>query len=346
MNDTRPATAPALRPADLTGKQILITGGTGSFGRAFVRHILANGAPDRLVIFSRDEQKQYDMAQEEGLESRPELRYFIGDVRDGDRLDMALRGIDVVIHAAALKHVPTAEYNPFECIHTNVLGAENVVRNAIRQGVEKVIALSTDKAANPVNLYGASKLASDKIFVAGNALSGRDGTRFAVVRYGNVVGSRGSVVPYFRRLIANGAKALPITDPRMTRFWITLRQGVGFVLSSLEHMEGGEIFVPKIPSMKIVDLAATMAPDLPTEVVGIRPGEKLHEIMITVDDARSTFELDDRYVIEPAFATWRREPWADKGARPVAEGFAYASDTNDEWLTPNELNSHLAELDG
>jgi UDP-N-acetylglucosamine 4,6-dehydratase len=345
MNDINPAIAPALPVADLTGKQVLITGGTGSFGRAFVKHILANGAPERLVIFSRDEQKQYDMAHENGLRDQPALRYFIGDVRDGDRLDMALRGIDVVIHAAALKHVPTAEYNPFECIHTNVLGAENVVRSAIRQNVDKVIALSTDKAANPINLYGASKLASDKIFVAGNALSGREGTRFAVVRYGNVVGSRGSVVPYFRRLVAEGAKALPITDPRMTRFWITLRQGVAFVLSSLEHMEGGEIFVPKIPSMKIVDLAETMAPGLPTEIVGIRPGEKLHEIMITVDDARSTVELDDRYVIEPAFATWRRKPWSEKGARAVAEGFAYASDTNDEWLTPDMLNSHLAELE-
>lgn len=327
------------------GKNILVTGGTGSFGQAFVRRVLAMGPPDRLVIFSRDEQKQFDMAHRLPPDEYPGLRYFIGDVRDQERLEMAMRDIDIVVHAAALKHVSIAEYNPFECVRTNIMGAENVVRAAIRAGVEKVIALSTDKAANPINLYGASKLASDKIFTAANALSGRKGTRFAVVRYGNVVGSRGSVILHFRDLIEQAAEALPITDPRMTRFWITIRQGVDFVLSSLQLMDGGEIFVPKIPSMRMVDLAATMAPDLPTRIIGIRPGEKLHEVMVTTDDARNTVEMPDRYIIEPAFATWAREKSAARAASPVAEGFAYSSDTNDRWLTPEELDGFLAEID-
>ena len=321
---------------DLGGKGILITGGTGSFGRKMAETLLASHAPHRLVVFSRDEFKQIEMERVLPVLEHPSLRYFIGDVRDRDRLRMAMRGIDIVFHAAALKHVPTAEYNPIECIHTNVLGAENVIQAAIDAGVEKVIALSTDKAANPVNLYGASKLAADKLFIAGNALSGAGGTRFSVVRYGNVVGSRGSVIPLFRRLVAEGAANLPITDPRMTRFWITLRQGVDFVLSCLPMMAGGEIFVPKIPSMRLVDLARCIAPDLPHRTIGIRPGEKLHEVMITEDDGRMTKVVGDRYVIEPAFGLSNR-PCTLSGGEPVPEGFRYASDTNAEWLDVDRM---------
>jgi len=327
-------------------QQILITGGTGSFGRQFVRTILDKGNPSRVVIFSRDELKQYEMAQD--LASHPKadrLRFFIGDVRDYSRLEMALRGIDVVIHAAALKHVPIAEYNPFECIHTNVLGAENVVRASMHNGVRRVIALSTDKAASPINLYGASKLASDKIFVAANNMAGRDSTRFSVVRYGNVIGSRGSVVPFFQKLLRDNVDALPITDPRMTRFWITLPQGVDFVLSCLRLMEGGEIYVPKIPSMKIVELAQAMAPHLEIKVVGIRPGEKLHEVMITGDDARNTLELPDRFIIEPAFKYWSRKPYNERGAASVAEDFSYASNTNSEWLGQTDLREIIQQQD-
>lgn len=326
---------------DLTEKSILVTGGTGSFGRQFIRTVLDRFEPRRLIVFSRDEMKQYEMAEELNGGRQACLRFFIGDVRDLRRLEMAMREVDYVVHAAALKQVPTAEYNPFECIHTNVLGAENVVQAAIRSGVRRVAALSTDKAANPINLYGASKLASDKIFIAANNLSGASGPRFAVVRYGNVVGSRGSVVPLFQRLIAGEAKRLPITDARMTRFWITLQQGVDFVLSSLEMMHGGEIFVPKIPSMKIVDLARALAPNLEHEIVGIRAGEKLHEVMIPEDDGRSTIELPDRYVIEPAFAFWRRESYLENGADPVPDGFRYASDTNREWLDESGLKRLL-----
>ena len=323
-------------PVDLDGKGILITGGTGSFGRKMVETLLAHHAPRRLVVFSRDEFKQVEMERRLMAHEHPALRYFIGDVRDRERLRMAMRGIDIVFHAAALKHVPTAEYNPTECIHTNVLGAENVIQATIDTGVEKVIALSTDKAASPVNLYGASKLAADKLFIAGNALAGAGGTRFSVVRYGNVVGSRGSVIPLFRRLAAEGAAELPITDPRMTRFWITLRQGVQFVLSCLPMMRGGEIFVPKIPSMRLVDLARCLAPDLPHRTIGIRPGEKLHEMMITEDDGRTTRALGDRYVIEPAFGPSNRvSPFSS--AEPVPEGFRYASDTNEEWLDPDRM---------
>jgi len=325
----------------LDGASILVTGGTGSFGNAFVAAVAERYKPKKLIVYSRDEMKQYEMAQHFTQQRYPFIRYFIGDVRDRDRLEMAMRDVDYVIHAAALKHVPAAEYNPFECIHTNVMGAENVVRAAIRAGVKRVVALSTDKAANPVNLYGASKLASDKIFVAANSLAGGDGTRFAVVRYGNVVGSRGSVLPLFRRLLANGAKSLPITDPRMTRFWITLGQGVDFVLSSLALMEGGEIFVPKIPSMKMVDLATAIAPGVPHEIVGIRPGEKLHEVMITSDDARNTLELEDRYVIAPAFPFWTRDHLDRNGAARVADEFRYASDGNSEWLTAESLGRML-----
>ena len=325
---------------DLNDKNILVTGGTGSFGRRFVRMVVDRYVPRRLVVFSRDEQKQYEMAAE--FEGRP-LRFFIGDVRDPDRLEMAMRDIDYVVHAAALKHISAAEYNPFECIKTNVNGAENVVRAALRNEVKRVIALSTDKAVNPINLYGASKLASDKIFVAANNLSGTAATRFSVARYGNVLGSRGSVVQQFERLLREGADDLPITDERMTRFWITVGQGVEFVLSSLAMMHGGEIFVPKIPSMKIVDLARCMAPDLPLRVIGIRPGEKLHEVLVTADDARTTIELDDRYIVEPAFAFWSREPYVACGARPVADGFRYASDTNNAWLDADSLKRLLAE---
>jgi len=321
---------------DLTGASVLVTGGTGSFGSHFVRTILENAKPARVVVFSRDEHKHYDMERKFHAHAKT-LRYFIGDVRDSDRLKMAMRGIDYVVHAAALKHVPTAEYNPFECIKTNVIGAENVVQAAIENGVKRVIALSTDKAANPINLYGASKLASDKIMVAANALSARVGTRFAVVRYGNVVGSTGSVVPLFRKLVAEGAKELPITDERMTRFWITLDQGVDFVLSCLHMMEGGEIFVPKIPSMRVVDLARAIAPDLPLCNVGIRPGEKLHEVLISEDDSRSTVELEDRYVIEPQFKFWERKGFASLGAVGVPEGFRYSSDRNDRWYSQRDI---------
>lgn len=314
---------------DLNGKTILITGGTGSFGRALVRSVLDKYAPNKVIVFSRDEMKQYEMAQEFDDQRYPCMRYFIGDVRDLDRLEMAMRNVDIVVHAAALKHVSAAEYNPFECIHTNVMGAENVVKAAIRNNVDKVIALSTDKAASPINLYGASKLASDKIFIAANNLSA-GGTGFSVVRYGNVVGSRGSVVPLFRRLIAEGADHLPITDERMTRFWITLSQGVSFVLSSLDTMQGGEIFVPKIPSTKMTDLARVMAPDLPVKVIGIRPGEKLHETMITEDDARNTVALPDRYVIQPTLSFWSEDN--NTIGESLSEGFSYASNTNDEWL--------------
>lgn len=326
---------------DFTGLSVLVTGGTGSFGKCLVRELLTRHKPRKVIIFSRDEFRQSEMMRDYPTEKYPAIRYFIGDVRDVDRLEMAMRGVDVVVHAAAIKHVGIAEYNPLECIRTNVGGAENVVKAAIRTGVKKVIALSTDKAANPVNLYGASKLASDKIFVAANALSGTHGTRFSVVRYGNVVGSRGSVVPLFEQMIANGTDHLPITDERMTRFWITLPQGVAFVMSSLEMMRGGEIFVPRIFSMRMTDLAKAMAPDLPIKVIGIRPGEKLHEVMITEDDARTTVILPDRYIIEPAFAEHRFNRSLE--GQKVADRFCYASDSNDEWATADDLRTMLAE---
>jgi UDP-N-acetylglucosamine 4,6-dehydratase len=321
----------------LEGKSLLITGGTGSFGKQFVRTALERLNLKRLVVFSRDELKQFEMQQRI---SSPKLRYFIGDVRDRDRLHRAFDGIDVVIHAAALKQVPTAEYNPFEAIKTNVLGAENIINEAIDQGVERVLALSTDKAANPINLYGATKLCSDKLFVAGNVYAGRKNTRFAVVRYGNVVGSRGSVIPFF--LAKRETGLIPITDPRMTRFWITLQQGVDFVIDSVQRMHGGEIFVPKIPSMNIMDLAAAIAPNCKTEVVGIRPGEKLHEVMVPEDDARSSVELEDRYVIQPAFSWFEYDQYA--GAKRCPEGFRYGSDNNQRWLTRPELVEMVAKL--
>jgi UDP-N-acetylglucosamine 4,6-dehydratase/5-epimerase len=328
---------------DLNGKSVLVTGGTGSFGQKFVRTVLERYQPRRLIIFSRDELKQFEMGLALPPEKHPALRYFIGDVRDYSRLEMALREVDVVVHAAALKQVPVAEYNPFECIQTNVIGAENVVRAALQCGVKHVIALSTDKAANPINLYGASKLASDKIFVAANNLSGSIGTRFSVVRYGNVLGSRGSVVPFFRKLIDEGCHSLPITDAEMTRFWITLQQGVDFVLSCLSLMKGGEIFVPKIPSMRITDLASFMAPGLPQEIVGLRPGEKIHEVLITEDDSRNTYELPDRYMILPIFWERMHKSFPNSGAKPVSQGFRFASNVNGDWLDATRLEVMIAE---
>ena len=330
----------------LDGKVVLVTGGTGSFGRRLVRRVLAEQAPKKLIVFSRDELKQYEMQGELRAAFAPDvfgrMRFFLGDVRDQSRLTLALRGVDVVIHAAALKQVPAAEYNPSECIHTNVLGAENVVWASLNNRVKRVVALSTDKACNPINLYGATKLASDKTFVAANNLAGDIGTRFCVVRYGNVAGSRGSVAPLFQKLVADGAGELPITDPRMTRFWISLDQGVDFVLSSLEIMRGGEIFVPKIGSMTMPAVADALGPGLAHRTVGIRPGEKLHEMMISGDDARMTTELADRYVIEPQFVEYPRKPFAGDIGRPVGDGFSYSSDTNTEWLDAAGLKALLA----
>jgi UDP-N-acetylglucosamine 4,6-dehydratase len=328
---------------DLNDKSVLVTGGTGSFGKHFLKTVVGRYKPRRLIIFSRDELKQSEMQQAFPAEQYPFLRFFIGDVRDRDRLELALRDVDYVVHAAALKQVPTAEYNPFECIRTNVFGAENLVYASLHRNVKKVIALSTDKAANPVNLYGASKLASDKIFVAANNLSGADGTRFSVVRYGNVFGSRGSVVPFFRKLAEEGATSLPITDERMTRFWITLTQGVNFVLSSMEMTRGGEIFVPKIPSTTIVDLASLLGPKLAQHNVGVRPGEKLHETMIPADDSRWTIEIDDRYIILASFAAAAREAYLNRGGKAVEEGFQYSSDSNPERLDARGLQALLAQ---
>ena len=324
---------------NLDGKSILITGGTGSFGQHFVANLLERYKLKKIIIFSRDELKQYEMAQRFPESKYSNIRFFIGDVRDEKRLRLAMREVDIVVHAAAMKQVPAAEYNPMECIRTNVDGAENVVNAALDNKVERVIALSTDKAANPINLYGASKLASDKIFVAANSISGSIGTRFSVVRYGNVVGSRGSVIPFFERLVQEKASHIPITDERMTRFWITLQQGVDFVLSSLEMMRGGEIFIPKIPSMKVTDLANVVAPNIPHKVVGIRPGEKLHELMVPFDDGRNTVEIKDRYIIEPAFASWNYKSHTETGAKPVVEDFAYSSDNNTEWLDDEGLQN-------
>ncbi len=327
------------------GKNILITGGTGSFGKKYTEIILKKYTPNKIIIYSRDELKQYEMAQEFNHKS---MRYFIGDVRDKDRLKEAMYGVDFVIHAAALKHVPVAEYNPMECIKTNINGAENVIEASLANGVEKVIALSTDKAANPVNLYGATKLASDKLFVAGNNIVGDRKTRFAVVRYGNVVGSRGSVIPFFKKLIANGAEELPITDEKMSRFLITLEDGVNFVLKNFERMYGGEIFVPKIPSIYITDLAKALAPDLPHKIVGIRPGEKLHEIMCPADDSHLTLEFNDHFVIKPTIqfsdiSDFSVNRLGEVGT-PVEQGFEYNSGNNKQWLTKEQFLDMIKDL--
>lgn len=323
-------------------KSILITGGTGSFGRCCIETILQRYNPKRLIVFSRDELKQYEMQQ---VFNKPCMRYFLGDVRDAERLKQAMRGVNYVIHAAALKQVPAAEYNPMECVKTNINGAENVIRAAIDNGVEKVIALSTDKAANPINLYGATKLVSDKLFVAGNNIVGENNTRFAVVRYGNVMGSRGSVVPFFRKLIAEGATEIPVTDLRMTRFWITLPQGVEFVLQSFMRMYGGEIFVPKIPSSYISDLAKAIAPGLPIKEIGIRPGEKLHEIMCPIDDSHLTLEFKDHYVIRPSITFVAPVDYTNNAlgerAHCVKQGFEYNSGTNPQFLTVKELQEMI-----
>jgi UDP-N-acetylglucosamine 4,6-dehydratase len=326
----------------LVGKSILITGGTGSFGKAFVRRVLDAEQPSRVAILSRDELKQYELRNEIGDD--PRVRFFIGDVRDPGRLARAFSGVDLVVHAAAMKQVDTAEYNPFECIATNVLGAENVINAAIDAGVDRVIALSTDKASSPLNLYGATKLCSDKLFVAGNHYAGHSATRMSVVRYGNVMGSRGSVIPFFRKLADTGR--LPITDSRMTRFWITLDQAVQFVLDSFERMVGGEIFVPRIPSTTVTDLAEAIAPGAEIDIVGIRPGEKLHEEMISEDDARRTLAFDDYYAIQPVLAAWQQSGTIDsqEGGKPLPEGFAYRSDNNDLWLGVDEIRDLLETL--
>ncbi len=328
----------------LKGKSLLLTGGTGSFGQAFVKRMLAQSALRRLIIFSRDELKQHEMELAlASLDKTNMLRFFLGDVRDFERLKLAFHDVDYVVHAAALKQVPKAEYNPFEFIHTNINGAENIVRAALEKGVERVVALSTDKACAPINLYGATKLVSDKIFTAAQNFAGRDSTKFSVVRYGNVVGSRGSVVPFFQKLIDEGAPTLPITDERMTRFWIRLDQGIDLVLDALINMHGGEIFVPKIPSMKVTDLANAMAPKTPHKVVGIRPGEKLHEVMITAEDARNTLDAEDKYIILPSYDSRLGGEYAAQGFKPVPDGFCYASDTNEQWLSPADLRMMLDE---
>ncbi|BAY26016.1 polysaccharide biosynthesis protein CapD [Calothrix sp. NIES-2100] len=319
-------------------KAILITGGTGSFGKQLVKTLLSQYQPRKVIVYSRDELKQFEMAQEF---NSPAMRYFLGDVRDRDRLRLAFQGVDYVVHAAALKQIPAAEYNPMECIKTNINGANNVIDVALEQGIDKVIALSTDKAVNPINLYGATKLAADKLFVAANNIAGAMKTRFSVVRYGNVVGSRGSVVPFFQKLIQEKATEIPITDPRMTRFWITLQQAVNLVLDSFERMQGGEIFVPKIPSMKITDLADALAPGIPTKIIGIRPGEKLHEAMFSEESSHLAIEFADHYVIKPTIEYTRVVDYScnalgEKGVA-VPEGFEYSSESNTEWLSGFQL---------
>jgi UDP-N-acetylglucosamine 4,6-dehydratase/5-epimerase len=326
------AKKPVLSPEDfapLNGKVVLVTGATGSFGKRFVEKALKLSKVKKLIVFSRDELKQSEMAPQ-FKDAR--LRFFIGDVRDTQRLSRAFTGVDVVIHAAALKQVPTLEYNPFEAVQTNILGAENIINAAIDQNVKKVVALSTDKAVNPINLYGATKLCAEKLFVAGNSYAAGIDTRFSVVRYGNVVGSRGSVIPFFLEKRKEGV--LPITDERMTRFWLTLDQGIALVLRALSEMKGGEIFIPKIPSMRITDLKKAIAPECKTRVVGIRPGEKLHEALLTEDEAARTVDLGDVYLVKPNFNNWSSDGWAGK---PVADGFRYSSETNDWWLTADEL---------
>lgn len=328
------------------GKNILITGGTGSFGKQYTKTLLERYKPQKIVIFSRDELKQYEMAQ---VYNQPCMRYFLGDVRDESRLKEATNGIDYIIHAAALKQVPAAEYNPTECIKTNIYGAQNVIAAALANGVEKVIALSTDKAANPINLYGATKLVSDKLFVAANNMAGSRKTRFSVVRYGNVIGSRGSVVPFFKKLIKEGAREIPITDIEMTRFMITLQQGVDFVLKNFERMKGGETFIPKIPSMKILDVANALAPNLPHKIIGIRPGEKIHETMCPSDDSHITYEFEDYFVIAPTiqfnFITDFSVNALGESGKLVQRGFEYNSGSNTEWLSKEEFLELTKEIE-
>lgn len=323
--------------AYLDNKVVLVTGGTGSFGNRFVETILAKTKVKKLIVFSRDELKQSEMMQKF---TDPRVRFFIGDVRDQGRLMRAFHGVHVVVHAAALKQVPTLEYNPFEAVQTNVIGAENIINAAIDSKVEKVVALSTDKAVNPLNLYGATKLCAEKLFISGNAYAGDDNTRFAIVRYGNVVGSRGSVIPFFLKQRETGV--LPITDERMTRFWITLDQGVDLVLSTIEKMHGGEIFVPKIPSMKITDLAQVIGPDCKHKVVGIRPGEKIHEVLLTEDESARTVDVGPYYIVKPNNMDWDGSNW--KVSKPVSPNFRYSSDINAEWVTPKQLNEMLETM--
>ena len=323
-----------------TDQTVLVTGGTGSFGKAFTEIVLREHNPRRLIVFSRDELKQHEMRQVYPDDDESPMRYFIGDVRDRDRLCRAFRGVDIVVHAAALKQVPACEYNPIEAIMTNITGARNVVDAALDAGVSKVVALSTDKAVSPVNLYGATKLCAEKLLVQSNAYSGTNGTKFSCVRYGNVVGSRGSVIPVFLEQRKTGR--ITITDPRMTRFWLTIQQGVRLVLHCVEQMHGGEVFVPKIPSMNIMDLAKAVAPECEVDEIGIRPGEKMDEVLVSADEARHTLEMDDVYVIQPAHPWWKIEPWPD--AKPLPDGFQYTSDTNSQWLSMDELKQLVAEL--
>ena len=325
---------------DWKNKVILVTGGTGSFGKKFIEIVLKEYTPAKLIVFSRDEQKQHEMRQA-GFD-HPNLRYFIGDIRDYQRLRRAFEGVDFVVHAAALKQVPACEYNPMEAVKTNILGSSNVIDAALDADVEKVIALSTDKAVNPINLYGATKLAAEKLFVQSNAYAGGRKSRFACVRYGNVVGSRGSVVPVFLRQRDEGV--ITITDERMTRFWISLEQGVRFVIQCLDEMHGGEVFVPKIPSMKVVDLAKVVAPQAKINVIGIRPGEKLHEVLISEDEARTVVELDDMYVVQPAEALWFGRDWENKG-KSIADEFRYASNTNTEWLSVEQIGAIVNQVE-
>ena len=321
----------------LNGKRILITGGTGSFGKAFVKRVLKVFNPEKIIIYSRDEFKQYKMRQSF---TSPKLRFFIGDVRDEKRLNIALNGVDIVVHAAAMKHVGASEYNPTEAIATNILGAQNVINACLDRGVKNIIALSTDKACNPVNLYGATKLCSDKLFIAANSYAANSETKFSVVRYGNVLGSRGSVIPLFMEMAKKGCKELPITDERMTRFWITLPQAVDFVIESFKIMRGGEMFIPKIPSMRIVDLAEAIIPGCVKKNIGIRPGEKLHEVMISKDDSRNLYEYEGRYIKLPDFPYWSQKGAPD-GYKLIKDGFEYSSDSNTQWLNVEELRNLL-----
>lgn len=325
---------------DWSNQVVLVTGGTGSFGRKFVEIMLQEHHPAKLIVFSRDELKQHEMRMS-GFD-HVDLRYFIGDVRDLNRLHRAMQGVDIVVHAAALKQVPACEYNPMEAIKTNILGSSNVIEAALDAGVSKVMALSTDKAVNPINLYGATKLAAEKLFVQSNAYAGGTATRYSSVRYGNVVGSRGSVIPVFIK--QRDQNKLTITDSRMTRFWLTLDQGVRFVIRCIEQMQGGEVFVPKIPSMKVVEIAKIVAPDAELEEIGIRPGEKLHEVLIHEDEARATVELEEMYVVQPSAAWWFGHDWQKKG-QPLADGFRYSSDSNDVWLTLEEIQEIVASIE-